>query len=150
MIIALRKPCVCGCSDGTAEYKNGQDVVRCSGCNKFQYNAPKDESGKGLRKIIKDSVKNQVFQRDGFRCMICGASAAEEAGVILNLSHIISVCDAEKISEAYGVKCDEWVNKPINLFTCCEACNHSTGSMSLIPKVAVFISETIRRRPTNA
>lgn len=42
----MRTPCVrCGCKLGVITRKRGQDVVRCQGCDAYQYCAPRSETG---------------------------------------------------------------------------------------------------------
>ncbi|MDG4821270.1 hypothetical protein O7635_05310 [Asanoa sp. WMMD1127] len=42
----MRRPCTaCGCALGVIKRKAGQDVVRCQGCNRYQYCAPRSETG---------------------------------------------------------------------------------------------------------
>lgn len=44
MNVLLRETCRgCGTTVGVCENKNGQWVVRCGGCDRFQYNLPKRE-----------------------------------------------------------------------------------------------------------
>jgi hypothetical protein len=42
----LRKPCAhCGCKLGVLKLKGGQRTLRCSSCDRWQYNAPKPKKG---------------------------------------------------------------------------------------------------------
>ena len=43
--IKLRKACPCGCPTGRVRRTGGQDVVRCADCDKYLYNAPREELG---------------------------------------------------------------------------------------------------------
>jgi hypothetical protein len=141
----MRQLCKCGCDMGYVENKNGQNVVRCKLCNKAVYNAPKNEidASLSLRKVIPDRQKVRIFERDGYRCIVCGRSPGQDGAIVLHIAHIISIKDADKIKKHYGVAARDWVNDDINLFTCCEECNLSQGGDSLIPKVAVFVSALI-------
>lgn len=70
------------------------------------------ETYKKLSKVergeVSDSLRYDVMNRDGFRCVICGASANE--GVRLHVDHIIPIAKGGKSS----------IN---NLRTLCERCN---------------------------
>lgn len=44
----MRAPCGCGSTWGRITVANGQNVVRCFSCDRFQYNAPKAETGQRL------------------------------------------------------------------------------------------------------
>lgn len=57
---------------------------------------------------ISDSLRYDIMNRDGFRCVICGASANE--GVRLHVDHIVPVSKGGK-------------STPDNLRTLCERCN---------------------------
>ena len=53
----MRAPCKsCQTVTGIITTKNGQDTVRCSHCGAWQYNAPKDETGKGWLEIFPESL----------------------------------------------------------------------------------------------
>lgn len=60
------------------------------------------------RRLMTDSLRYDIFARDGFRCQICGASAAE--GAKLHVDHIFPVSKGGK-------------TEPGNLQTLCERCN---------------------------
>ena len=60
------------------------------------------------RKIMTDSLRYDVMKRDGFRCVLCGASAKE--GAKLHVDHIIPVSRGGKTEMQ-------------NLRTLCEHCN---------------------------
>lgn len=149
MIIEMRKPCkYCGKTSGLVEEKNGQHTVSCAECGRHNYNAPKNEIGlskepKTCRKPIDDVQRARIMERDGFKCIICGRSAAVEPGLVLHVSHIISVKDADALAKKYGVAVDAFVNKDFNLFASCSNCNLGQGGRSIIPAVSVFISAYI-------
>lgn len=153
MIIEMRAICKhCGnCKSGLVAWKNGQHTVTCIGCGRHNYNAPKNEIGlsnepKTCRKNIKDTQKVRIFERDGFRCMICGKSVPMFPDIVLHVSHIISVKQADDLEKKYNVSAAAYVNKDVNLFTCCAECNLGQGSASMIPSVAVFIAAFISGR----
>lgn len=41
----MRVPCTCGSDTGYITRVSQQDTVRCMVCDKFQYNAPRRETG---------------------------------------------------------------------------------------------------------
>lgn len=60
------------------------------------------------RGIINDSLRYDIMRRDGFKCVLCGASAKD--GVILHVDHIIPVSKGGRSVRS-------------NLRTLCERCN---------------------------
>ena len=60
------------------------------------------------RRLMTDSLRYDILVRDGFRCCICGASAAD--GVKLHVDHILPVSKGGKTERS-------------NLRTLCESCN---------------------------
>lgn len=60
------------------------------------------------RRLMTDSLRYDILVRDGFRCKICGASAAD--GVKLHVDHILPVSKGGKTEKS-------------NLRTLCERCN---------------------------
>jgi ribosomal protein S27E len=150
-IFQMREKCKkCGNSDGFYELQNGQRVVRCQSCNKACYNAPKGELGltdkpESYRKNFSDGMKTEILGRDGYKCVCCGRSPAVD-GVTLHLAHIISVHQAELLDKKYGTNMRSFLNKAINLFSCCSECNADQGKFSLVPTAAVFVSALIHKR----
>ena len=71
----------------------------------------------GKRKGISASLRWQVFARDGFACLYCGAQAGQD-GVSLAADHVISVADGGD-------------NSIDNLVTACQRCNGGKGAKSL-------------------
>lgn len=69
------------------------------------------------RKGISQSVRWQIFARDGFRCRYCGIQAGEP-GVVLHADHLISVADGG-------------TNAMDNLVTACQSCNGGKSARSL-------------------
>jgi len=65
------------------------------------------------RALMTDSLRYDILKRDGFRCKICGATAAD--GVKLHVDHIVPV--------SKGGRTD-----PQNLRTLCERCNMGKGA----------------------
>lgn len=71
--------------------------------NDFQYE----------RSLMTDSLRYDILKRDGFRCVLCGASAKD--GVKLHVDHIFPVSKGGK-------------TEPDNLRTLCESCNRGKGA----------------------
>ena len=65
------------------------------------------------RRLMTDSLRYDVMQRDGFRCQICGATAKD--GYKLHVDHIIPVSKGGK-------------TEMNNLRTLCERCNTGKGA----------------------
>lgn len=65
------------------------------------------------RRLVTKALRYQVLQRDGFRCVLCGASAAD--GVRLHVDHVVPVSRGGKTEMG-------------NLRTLCEACNLGKGA----------------------
>lgn len=65
------------------------------------------------RRLMTDSLRYDVMQRDGFRCQLCGATAAD--GYKLHVDHIIPVSKGGKTEMR-------------NLRTLCERCNMGKGA----------------------
>ena len=79
------------------------------------------------RRLMTDSLRYDILVRDGFRCKICGASAAD--GVKLHVDHILPVSKGGKTVES-------------NLRTLCERCN--LGKSNKIESVPVPVTQTQR------
>ena len=79
------------------------------------------------RRLMTDSLRYDILVRDGFRCKICGASAAD--GVKLHVDHILPVSKGGKTVES-------------NLRTLCERCN--LGKSTKIESVPVPVMQTQR------
>lgn len=67
------------------------------------------------RKALSKRVRFEIFKRDGFKCMYCGAHPPE---AMLHVDHVIAL--------AAGGRDDE-----DNLITACEACNLGKGARDL-------------------
>lgn len=65
------------------------------------------------RRLMTDSLRYDVMRRDGFRCQICGATAAD--GYKLHVDHILPVSKGGKTEMG-------------NLRTLCERCNMGKGA----------------------
>lgn len=136
--IVMRAPCVsCCCTDGVVIERNGQDTVRCVGCDKFQYNAPRTETGRAQRTNetvhagIKAGQRSRILMRAMSRCERCGAHGPD---TILHVGHILSV--------EYGLRFsvpDEELNHDENLMCLCESCNLGMGPEPMSLRVALSI-----------
>lgn len=122
MTFPLRAVCPqCGGGDGRIETKSGQDCVYCLDCGRWQYNAPRIETGREQRTLssrpgITTSQRARIFDVHDQRCITCGRTAAD--GVTLDLGHLISRDDAE----AHGFL-DEIIDGEFNLAPMCAECN---------------------------
>ncbi len=129
--ISMRVPCSrCGCTDGLMTTKNGQDTVRCSGCRRYCYNAPRSETGRPTRSLrtradVRPSQRARILVRDGGACILCHRS-----GVELEIGHLISV----HYGRALGMS-DEELNSDDNLAAMCAPCNSGLSSSSLPPRL---------------
>jgi hypothetical protein len=73
-----------------------------------------DPVGAPVMRRLQPRVRWAVLERDGHRCRACG-KGAEQRGVILEVDHIVAVCNGG--SDEMG-----------NLRTLCRACNRGRGS----------------------
>lgn len=137
----LRNACrCCGSQAGYIDHKSGQDCVYCAGCFRFQYNAPKTETGRATRsvstthKAIKPSQRRRILERAHQTCEIC-----HRRGVTLHVGHILSVDDGHKHSLT-----DDVINSDENLIAECEECNlgGSSRSMPLRLLVALLVARS--------
>lgn len=136
----MRAPCKhCGETLGRVAEKNGQDTVRCLGCGKHCYNAPRTETGREarsvrtLRKDLKPSDRARILERDGHRCVLCGATP-NDPNVRLDVGHVVSV-DA---GLATGLSNEE-INDDENLIAQCVECNLGQGSQPIPLRTAIAI-----------
>lgn len=132
---AMRAPCAaCGGTAGLVLERNGQDTVRCAQCNRFQYNAPRTETGREHRSVttvhaaIKPKQRARIILRDGGRCILCGATGN------LHVGHLVSV-DA---GMRFGLT-DAEINDDENLVAQCEECNLGIGSEPMPLRVAIVV-----------
>jgi len=148
-IIQMRAVCTGGCKDhatgkgwtqGESKSVAGQNTVRCTLCRKWQYNAPKSETGEEQRHIktrdnIKAATRARILTRANGLCELCGVSSKIS---ILHVSHILSVDD----SHCTDITPEE-VNHDDNLASLCEACNLGMGKLSFNPRLYLRL---LRRR----
>ncbi len=136
----MREPCPdCGHPIGRIVTKSGQDTVRCSGCDRYCYCAPKTETGRSARSLssthngIKPKQRARILARDGWRCQMCGKTAAEDPGG-LHVGHILSVKDAHELAqdpERPVVLTDREINDDENLVSMCGECNAGQGEETM-------------------
>jgi len=125
----LRATCGhCGGAQGRIRKKSDQNCVYCVGCDRWQYNAPKVETGEERRSLsrreaIKPKRWIQLLELHGHACFNCGARPPD---VILHAAHLISRKDAE----AHGFL-DEVIDSDTNLVPMCETCNAGYGRSSV-------------------
>lgn len=113
--------------------RSGQDVVRCIGCEAYQYNAPRIETGRAIRSLstrpnIKPSVRARIFEQFSYGCLVCGRGPPE---VDPELDHIIP----REAAELAGML-DDLIDSEDNLAPLCAECNSG--------KRAVFTVATIK------
>lgn len=127
--------------------KSGQDTVRCAGCNRFCYCAPKTETGREVRSLssthngIKPKQRARIIARDGWRCQMCGKAATDDPGG-LHVGHILSVKDAHDLAEDPErpvVLTDREINHDENLVAMCGECNLGQGDETMPLRVRAAI-----------
>jgi 5-methylcytosine-specific restriction endonuclease McrA len=139
MIHALRKPCACGSTQGSITSRSGQDCVFCCECNKFQYNAPKTETGRAVRTVktthdaISPKMRSKIIERANRRCERCGR-LGEDSTSGLHVGHVVSVDAGHK----YGLS-DAEINGEDNLIAECAECNLGHGSEALPVRLLVAL-----------
>ena len=141
---ALRAPCSCGGTEGRIETRNGQDCVFCSSCNKWQYNAPKTETGRAVRSVstvheaIRPAVRARVLLRANRHCELCGAERE------LHVGHLLSVADGVR-----GGLADAEINGEENLAAMCVECNLGLGANPVPLRLMVaLVLARVRNRGT--
>lgn len=135
----MRKECAfCMNINGEIRTTNGQDCVFCL-CGKFQYNAPKTETGRDVRSVqtthaaIKPSQRSRIIDRANSRCERCGKHAlASKTG--LHVGHILSVKNGHENNVG-----DELINADENLIAECDECNLGHGNRCLSLRFAVAL-----------
>ncbi len=139
MTHSLRAPCKCGGTSGKIETKGGQDCVYCLACGKFQYNAPRVETGRAQRTVttvhngIKPNQRSRVLNRASGRCEICGYKP-DGTERTLHVGHLLSVKDgmAQGMTEAE-------LNNDENLAAMCDECNLGLGDETVPARLVVGI-----------
>lgn len=133
----MRKACYCGSFDGFITETGAQDVVRCLRCNKWQYNAPRTETGKRARSTstvhaaIKPKRRAAILERATGRCELCGKRPESSA---LHVGHLVSV----GAGLANGLT-DQELNDPENLAAFCDECNLGMGKQTVPLRLAIAL-----------
>lgn len=122
----IRNPCVhCSSTEGVIRQAGGQDVVFCADCGRYQYNAPKVETGKKTRSVstthalITPKIRARVLLRASGRCELCGEGPPEKN---LHVGHILDVDSGMKANLTEVI-----LNSDENLAVMCEECNLGLG-----------------------
>jgi len=135
----LRNPCSqCGGTTGRIKETGAQDCVYCLGCDRFQYNAPRAETGKPVRSVrstrdvdISPGLRAQIlFERAGGCCEICHNMGAE-----LHVGHLLSVA----AGRAEGLT-DADLNHPDNLAAMCSTCNLGLGDQPVSVRLVLALT----------
>jgi 5-methylcytosine-specific restriction endonuclease McrA len=122
----LRKPCACTSETGYIREQNGQQVVYCNFCHRYQYCAPKAETGLpqrsvSSRPILKPKQRARILERDSGRCVVCGRGDGN-----MHIGHLLSVEDGRKLGAS-----DEEIWSDENLAVMCEECNLGFGKQTV-------------------
>lgn len=75
----------------------------------------------GERRALGKRLRFEVFKRDGFRCVYCGATPVQTP---LHIDHVIPIAE-------------DGTNDPANLVTACDTCNLGKGPVPLERKKLV-------------
>ena len=134
---SLRAPCA-GCTSevGYVLERNGQDTVRCVSCDRFQYNAPRTETGRAVRSVstihaaVRPKQRARIILRAGAKCETCGAAGRDG----LHVGHIVSV----EVGLNFGLSDDE-INDDENLLALCAECNLGFGAEPMPLRVAISV-----------
>jgi len=127
----MRAPCLkCSCETGYIKEAGTQDVVRCTECDKFAYNAPRTETGKAVRNTqtvhaaIKPKLRSRILERANGRCEVCGKGP--ESGCVMHVGHVLSVDQGltQGMTELE-------LNDEENLISLCDECNLGAGKSTV-------------------
>lgn len=131
----MRSPCTgCGGTEGVVIRRGMQDTVRCRGCQRFQYNAPRTETGERRVSVvtvhngIKPKQRARILDRANGRCEVCGGR------MHLHVGHIVSV----KVGLGMGVE-ESILNDDENLMALCAECNLGRGHEPMPLRLAVAV-----------
>lgn len=118
--IPLRSSCPCGGTSGHIITRGGQDCVYCDNCARYQYNAPRVETGRAKRTLqtrpgITPAQRARVLTAHDHACIGCGGRPPT---VELTLEHIIS----REMADHYGML-DPLIDSEWNLAPMCHECN---------------------------
>lgn len=139
----LREPCrYCGGTEGRIARTNGQDVVRCNGCDRAVYNAPRTETGErktttqSVHKAIDPRLRASVIVRANRACELCQATDVQ-----LEVGHLMSVHDG--VQHGFDAR---FLNSPENLAAMCTPCNQGVGARTLPLRNVIAILHARERR----
>lgn len=134
--LPLRRECSrCQGTEGRIEQRGGQDCVYCIGCDAWQYNAPRTETGRKVRSVqtthelIKPKQRYRILARANKCCELC-----HKSDCLLHVGHAISVDDGHKAGLT-----DELINSDENLLALCDECNLGQGKLTLPLRVLAGI-----------
>lgn len=121
----LRAPCPCGSAEGYITEAGYQDVVRCRRCDRYQYNAPRLETGKATRTVssrpgLTPAQRWRILERYGHACVGCGRRPPE---VELHIDHLIP----RAVADEFGFL-DAVIDSDVNLGPLCPECNLGKGT----------------------
>lgn len=125
----LRTPCThCNGTNGYITEKGVQDVMYCQTCDRYQYCAPRIETGKRVRTVqtregLRPSDRGRVLARTNHTCIACGRKPPD---IELHIGHLISRSDADK----HGFL-DEIIDHHMNLAAVCAECNLGAGNTTV-------------------
>lgn len=126
-----KNPVVCPCITAQAEYLSVKqhktytktaifdlkEIKNCCSIAESIFQIQKDvnntDFAQNERNLMTNSLRYDILKRDGFKCVLCGASAKD--GVKLHVDHIFPVSKGGK-------------TEPENLRTLCERCNRGKGA----------------------
>lgn len=133
--IELRLPCRhCEGLTGRIETRNGQDCVFCD-CGRYQYNAPKSETGRDPRSVkttrveISTGQRWRIIERANRTCELCNKKDCN-----LHVDHALSI-DAAK---SQGIS-ESIYNSDENLIAMCEECNLGKKNIALPIRILIGI-----------
>lgn len=149
----MRRACPsCGHAFGRIENRSNQDCVFCSECDKFQYNAPKTETGREPRtvttihELVGPKHRARILVRDGFSCVLCHSRNKP-----LHVGHLLSVSTAARLHESGWLSkpfTDEQINDDENLAAMCDECNWGLGreTVPLYLLMGIFLARLESKR----
>jgi hypothetical protein len=137
----MRAPCKeCNSVVGRIKPTGAQDCVFCE-CGKFQYNAPRVETGRAVRTVatvhngVTTKQRARILLRDGNACALCHAQDKP-----LHAGHLLSV----DVGISMGLTEVE-LNDDANLAAMCDECNSGVSDTPLPLRVCVAILKASTR-----